>query len=197
VQACRSVPDSWRKPALPSNTHDTGQCPRTPPLAAPKSSPARPPSSLAPSRPRPRRACRAPLANGWEPRLGARVAPGVPIWHRGAPRPPEQGRCALHQARCRGAHRAGPWAAARAGAGSLQGGAAKRPGTVRNLWQPIRAAQAPGASTARGHIYLAPGTPVAVVVRARRTPQSPPVRYTSTAISANFQEPEFRFYPFY
>ena len=89
---------------------------RHPPHAAAKSSPARPPSSLAPSQPRPRRACRAPLANGWEPRLGDRVAP----------RPPEQGRCALHRARGGGAHRAGPWAAARAGAGRLQGGAAKR-----------------------------------------------------------------------
>ena len=36
------------------------------------------------------------------------------------------------------------------------------PGTVRNLWQPLRAAQAPGASTARGHIYLAPDTTVVV-----------------------------------
>jgi hypothetical protein len=43
--------------------------------------------------------------------------------------------------------------------------------TVRNLLQPLRAAQAPGASTARGHIHLAPGTTVAVVARARRTPQ--------------------------
>ena len=60
------------------------------------------------------------------------------------------------------------------------------PGTVRNLWQSLRAAQAPGASIARGHIYLAPGTTVAVVARALRTPQSPPVRYTSTAISEIF-----------
>ena len=99
---------------------------RHPPHAAPKSSPARPPSELAPSRPRPRRARRAPRANGWEPRLGDRVAPGVPIWRRGAPRPPEQGRCALHRARGGGAHRAGPWAAARAGAGRLQVCATKR-----------------------------------------------------------------------
>jgi hypothetical protein len=59
------------------------------------------------------------------PRLGDRGAPGVPISHRSAPRPPEQGRCALNWARGRGAHRAGPWAAARAGAGRLRGGAAK------------------------------------------------------------------------
>jgi hypothetical protein len=131
---------------------------------------------LAPSRPRPRRACRAPRANGWDPRLGDRGAPEVPISHCAAPRPPEQGRCALHQARGRGAHRAGPWAAARAGAGRLQEVAA---GTVRNLWQPLRAAQAPGASTARGHIHLAQRTTVAVVARAWRTPQSPPVCYTS------------------
>ena len=109
-----------------TTTHHTGQRPRTPPHAAAKSSPARPMSSLAPSRPRPRRARRAPRANSWEPRLGDRVAPGVPIWHRGAPRPPEQGCCALHRARGGGAHRAGPWAAARAGAGRLQCGAAKR-----------------------------------------------------------------------
>jgi hypothetical protein len=61
------------------------------------------------------------------PRLGDRGAPGVSISHRGAPRPPEQGRCAHHRACSRGAHRAGPWAAARAGAGRLQGGAAKWP----------------------------------------------------------------------
>ena len=57
--------------------------------------------------------------------LGVLGAPGVPIWHRGAGRPPEQGRCALHRARGGGAHRAGRWAAARAGARRLQGGAAK------------------------------------------------------------------------
>ncbi len=40
----------------------------------------------------------------------------MPISYRGAGRPPEQGRCALHRARGGGAHRAGPCAAARAGA---------------------------------------------------------------------------------
>jgi hypothetical protein len=40
----------------------------------------------------------------------------VPISYRGAGRPPEQGRCALHRAHGGGAHRAGPCAAARAGA---------------------------------------------------------------------------------
>jgi hypothetical protein len=39
--------------------------------------------------------------------------------------PRAQGRCALHRARGGGAHRAGPCAAASAGAGRLQGGAAK------------------------------------------------------------------------
>ena len=73
--------------------------------------------------PRPRR----PAGQRLSLRLGVLGAPGVPIWHRGAGRPPEQGRCALHRARGRGAHRAGPWAAARAGAGRLQGGAAKWP----------------------------------------------------------------------
>ncbi len=58
--------------------------------------------------------------------LGDLGAPGVPIWHRGAGRPPEQGRCALHRARGGGAHRAGRWAAAGDGAGRMQGGAAKR-----------------------------------------------------------------------
>ena len=72
------------------------------------------------------RARAAPRANGWDPRLRACVAPGLPIWLRGAPRPPEQGRCALHRARGRGAHRAGPWAAACARAGRLQGGDARR-----------------------------------------------------------------------
>jgi hypothetical protein len=46
----------------------------------------------------------------------------------------------------------------------------------------FHAAAAPGASTARGHIYLAQSTPVPEVVRARRTPQCPPLRYTFAAI---------------
>jgi hypothetical protein len=81
---------------------------------------------LQPSQPLPRSACRDPLANGWEPRLGNRVESGVPIWHCVAPRPSEQGRCSLHRASGRGAHPAGPWDAACAGAGHLQGGAAKQ-----------------------------------------------------------------------
>ena len=72
--------------------------------------------------PRPRR----PAGQRLSLRLGGLGAPGVPIWHRGAGRPPEQGRCALHRARGGGAHRAGRWAAAGAGDGRLQGGAAKR-----------------------------------------------------------------------
>ena len=59
--------------------------------------------------------------------LGGPGTPGVPISYRGAGRPPEQGRCALHRARGGGAHRAGPCAAARAGArrcrAALQSGA--------------------------------------------------------------------------
>ena len=62
-----------------------------------------------------------PAGQRLEPRLGDRGAPGVPISHCGAPRPSEQGRCAIYRAGGRGAHRAGPWAAARAGAGRLQG----------------------------------------------------------------------------
>jgi hypothetical protein len=46
---------------------------------------------------------------------------------------------------------------------------------------------------ARGHIYLAPGTTVPVVVRARRTPQCPPLRYTSTAISPTAKSQNFCF----
>ena len=90
------------------------------------------------------------------PRLGDHGAPGVPISHRGAPRPPEQGRCALNWARCRGAHRAGPWAAVRAGAGRLQGGAAKWPrhGPQLVATAPSRAG-ARRLNRARAHI---PGT---------------------------------------
>jgi hypothetical protein len=55
-----------------------------------------------------------------------------------------------------------PWAAARAGAESLQGGAAKCPRARSTIYgscsDPCR--RAPGASTARGHIYLAQGTTV-------------------------------------
>jgi hypothetical protein len=156
------------------------------------------------------KACQhAPRAR-WRPAGGARAAPA-------APRGPTAGTPPGRPRRAGGAHLA-PRRAAAPGAGALcppsglrQGRASCRAlgcrprrrrapagrrckvaaGTVRNLWQPIRAAQAPGASTARGHIYMAPGTTVAVVARARRTRQSPPVRYTSTAISANCQRPEF------
>ena len=110
---------------------------------------------------RPRRAGGAHLA----PRRAA--APGA-----GALCPPSgsrQGRASCRPLVCRPRRRRAP-------AGRRCKVAA---GTVRNLWQPLRAAKATGASTARGHIHLVPGTTVAVVARARRTPQSPPVRYTS------------------
>ena len=45
----------------------------------------------------------------------------------------------------------------------------------------------PGASTARGHTYLAQGTTVVVAALARRTPQCPQLRYTSKAILATAQ----------
>jgi hypothetical protein len=60
-------------------------------------------------------------------------------------------------------------------------------GTVHNVSQPIPAEHLPGTLTDRRHIYLAQGTKIEVVARARRTPQSPPLRYTSTAILANCQ----------
>jgi hypothetical protein len=68
----------------------------------------------------------APRAR-WRPAGRARAAPAAPRGPTagtpsGRPRRAE-GRCALHRARCRGAHRAGPWAAARAGTGRLQVGA--------------------------------------------------------------------------
>jgi len=68
---------------------------------------------------------------------------------------------------------------------------------VRDFSTPLPRAQAPGASTARGHIYLAQITPVLVVVRARRTPQCPPLRYTSPAISQTAKRRKFRFYGSY
>ena len=67
------------------------------------------------------------------------------------------------------------------------------PGTVRDFSTPLPRAQAPGASTVRGHIYLSHITPVSVVVRARRTPQCPPLRYTSPAISQTAKRRNFGF----
>jgi hypothetical protein len=64
---------------------------------------------------------------------------------------------------------------------------------VRDFSTPLPRAQAPGASTVRGHIYLAQSTPVLVVVRARRTPQCPPLRYTSPAISQTAKRRNFCF----
>ena len=66
------------------------------------------------------------------------------------------------------------------------------PGTVRDFPTPLPRAQAPGASTVRGHIYLAQITPVPVVVRGHRTPQCPPLRYTSPAISQTAKRRKFR-----
>ena len=132
----------------------------------------------------------APRANGWDLvwAQGDLGALRVPISHRGAPRPPEQGRCALDRDRGRNAHRAGLCAAARGGAGRLRGGAAKWPrersATFGSRSQPRHGPAL--HSTARGH--LAQGKTVAVFARARRTPQSPPLRHTSTAISPNCQE---------
>ncbi len=61
-------------------------------------------------------------------------------------------------------------------------GAALAARTVRNFSTPLPRGQRPAAATARGQ-YLAQSTPVPVFVRARRTPQCPPLRYTSAAIS--------------
>ena len=80
----------------------------------------------------------APRANGWDLvwAQGDLGAPRVPISHRGAPRPPEQGRCALDRDRGRNAHRAGLCARRRCKMAA---------GTVRNIWQPLSAAPRPGA----------------------------------------------------
>ena len=64
---------------------------------------------------------RRPVGQRLSLHLGTPGTPGVPISYRGTGCRPEQGRCALHRARGGGAHRAGPCAAARAGAGRLQG----------------------------------------------------------------------------
>jgi hypothetical protein len=128
---------------------------------------------------RPRRAGGAHLA----PR--GRAAPGA-----GALCPPSgsrRGRASHRPLGCR-------WRRRRATAGRRCKAA---PGTVRNFSTPLPREQRPGAATARGHIYLAQSTPVPVVVRARRTPQCPPMRYTSAAILPNCQEPKFRFYASY
>ena len=128
---------------------------------------------------RPRRAGGAHLA----PR--GRAAPGA-----GALCPPSgsrRGRASRRPLGCR-------WRRRRAHAGRRCKAA---PGTVRNFSTPLPRAQAPGASTACGHMYLAQSTPVPVVVRARRTPQCPPLRYTSAAILPNCQAPEFHFYAAY
>ena len=126
---------------------------------------------------RPRRAGGAHLA----PR--GRAAPGA-----GALCPPSgsrRGRASRRPLGCR-------WRRRRAPAGRRFKAAQ---GTGRIFSTPLPRAQAPGASTARGHMYLAQSTPVPVVVRARRTPQCPPLRYTSAAILPNCQAPEFHFYP--
>ena len=118
--------------------------------------------------------------------MGSSSAHGENYWQIPPPWSPLLLICGAAKTSAGTPYRAGTWPAALAGAGRLHGGAAKWPrGTVRNLWKPLRAAQASGAAIARGHMYLTPGKTFAVVARARRTPQSPSVRYTSTAISAH------------
>ncbi len=135
------------------------------------------------------------FVRGWEPLLGDRVPTGVPICSRGSPLPPEQGRCALHQAHGRVTHRAGPWAAVSGSPMRLQGGVAKR----RRALSAICGSR----SEPRRHPELQPRAGTYTwhwAQQLRWSPdarRSPPLRYTSTAISANCPEPKFLFYASY
>jgi hypothetical protein len=92
--------------------------------------------------------------------------------------------CPPSGARGRGAHRAGPWAAARAGAVRMRARAGKwLPARAQFFWRAARPPSGSALQPARGHIYLAQRSTVAVVASARRTPQSTPVRYTCASIN--------------
>jgi hypothetical protein len=121
----------------------------------------------------------------------AGTPPGRPMCAGGAhlaPRSREQG-CALHRASGRGAHRAGPWAAARAGVGRPQGVAAKwrraRSAICGSRSEPRRLpALQPRANTCTWHWEKQSPAPGA----RRRAPRSatPPGPFLQTAKSQNF-----------
>ena len=76
----------------------------------------RPVKHLRTLRPAPGAPARCGSAQRPAPRLGRARTPGVPITHRGAARPPEQGRCAGNHVHSAAAHRAGADAPSRTGA---------------------------------------------------------------------------------
>jgi len=115
--------------------------------------------------------------------LGTPGTQEVPISYCGTGRPPEQGLCALHRAPSGGTHHAGPCAAARAGASRLQGGAAKRRRARCAIFpRRCRVRRRPAIQPCAG-TYTCHRSRQSVVVRVRRTPQCPPLGYTSASVA--------------
>ena len=118
------------------------------------------------------------------PHLPAKSSPARPPSSRRAAAPGAGALCPLSGTRGRGAHRAGPWAAARAGAVRMRARAGKwLPARAQFFWRAARPPSGSALQPARGHIYMAQRSTVAVVASARRTPQSTPVRYTCASIN--------------
>ena len=112
------------------------------------------------------------------PLASAKSSPARPPSSRRAAAPGAGALCPLSGTCGRGAHRAGPWAAARAGAVRMRARAGKwLPARAQFFWRAARPPSGSALQPARGHIYLSQRSTVAVVASARRTPQSTPVRY--------------------
>ena len=97
------------------------------------------------------------------PHLPAKSSPARPPSSRRAAAPGAGALCPLSGTCGRGAHRAGPWAAARAGAVRMRARAGKwLPARVQFFWRAARPPSGSALQPARGHMYLAQRSTVVV-----------------------------------
>ena len=132
------------------------------------------------------------------PRLGRPRTPGVPITHRGAARPPEQGRCAGSHVHSAAAHRAGAAAPSRTGAApSCPRTANAGASVLGHFLRPRPGAAGRAASHARWRMYLAPASEGLVAARYVRTALCPPLWPPHLRVPTNCQSSENPVYGVY
>ena len=132
------------------------------------------------------------------PRLGRPRTPGVPITHRGAARPPEQGRCACSHVHSAAAHRAGAAAPSRTGAApSCPRTANAGASVLGHFLRPRPGAAGRAASHARWRMYLAPASEGLVAARYVRTARCPPLWPPHLRVPTNCQSSENPVYGVY